>query len=247
MRASREGRHVSGAERLVEEADVDEAVGTLTRRARDRAAPPDFVQVTVERLPRDQVAEARVLRLILTPPSTAALAQNAASIRLSSASVSQVAIEAAFELLTNGAVHGGSARGAMLIDASTGANVTPDVERGVRASRFDYHPDHVADIDHALADAGLSHFRTREALALSTKVIWSGVRAELCWSDDAGYTAGYVATVDGYVRFADFKPAGAVGGRAFFIDTQAVELETVVKKLQRDALWIRGPLRIDRE
>ena len=46
----------------------------------------------------------------------------------------------------------------------------------------------------------------REALALATKVIWSGVVAELCWSDEPEYVAGYVATArHGSVRFPNFK------------------------------------------
>jgi len=274
MRASTDGRHVSGAERLVEAGDVDAAVATLTARARNRAEEPDAVQVTVERVARSTVSTERVLRLIITPPSTAALAQVAGSIRLRDAGVSDAAIDAAFELLRNGIgtsiqgrrppnpqswgdrtdssnsespesrTPGRAARGAMLIDASTGENVTPDARRGVRASRFDYGPEAAAGIDQALTDAGLGHFRTREALALASKVIWSGVLAELCWSDDAEYVAGYVSTRDGYVRFADFKPEGAVGGRAFFVDTSAIRVETVVENLERRALWIEGPLEI---
>jgi len=244
MRASADGRHVSGAERLVEAGDVDEVVAALTKRARNRADEPDFVQVTVELVARSTVSTTRVLRLILAPPSTAALARVAVSIRLGDAGVSDTAIDTAFRLLTLGGDNGQSARGAMLIDASTGANVTPDALRGVRASRFDYWPDAVAGIDEALAGAGLSHFRTREALALATKVIWSGVLAEVCWSDDPDYVAGYVSTSAGYVRYADFKPGGAVGGRAFFVDTSAIEVETVVENLERRALWIEGPLEI---
>jgi len=254
MRASTDGRHVSGFERLVEDSEVDAAVSAMTQRARNRAEEPDFVQVTVERVARSAVSTTQVLRLILTPPSTAALAQVAGSIRLSDAGVSDTAIDTAFRLLTYGGDNGQSARGAMLIDASTAENVTPDAQRGVRASRFDYRPDPTpspslkgresAGIDEALAGAGLSHFRTREALALATKVIWSGVLAELCWSDDAGYVAGYVSTAAGYVRYADFKPDGAVGGRAFFVDTSAVNVETVVENLERRALWIDGPLEI---
>ena len=242
MRASLGGHHVSGAERLIDEADVDDAVAALNRRARDRTDEPDFVQITVERIPRADVGVAQVLKLILTPPSTPSATQVAASIRLGEIGVSNVAIERGFELLRDG-IDGRSARGAILLDASTGANLTPDIDRGVRASSFDYKAG--SGVDRVLIDAGLSHFRTREALALATKVVWSGVLAELCWSDDAEYVAGYVGTTEGYVRYADFKPDGAVGGRAFFIDTHAVTVESVVENLQRRALWIEGPLEIE--
>lgn len=92
----------------------------------------------------------------------------------------------------------------------------------------------------ALAGAGLGHFRTFEALALATKVIWSGVVAELCWSDDPEYVAGYVAAAaEGYVRFPRFKPAGAVGGRVFYLHPDA-DWASIVERLTRAPLWIEG-------
>jgi len=94
-------------------------------------------------------------------------------------------------------------RGAMIIDARTGDRMEPDQERGVRASRFDWTDDALEAINRKLAVIGLTHFRTREALALATKVAHApGMVAELCWSDDPDYTAGYVASrATGYVRF----------------------------------------------
>ena len=258
------GRHVSGAERLVEEAGIDDVAAALMRRARERAEAPDFVQITVDRIERSAVDTATVLPLLLTEPMPARDAQVAASIRLREAGVSDDAIDRGFELLSEG-IEGHllppfpwrgeglgesgirrSAPGAMLLDASTGVNITPDPRRGVRATRFDYHPAHIASIESALVDAGLGHFRTREALALATKVMWSGVLAELCWSDDPGYTAGYLATASRYVRFADFKPDGAAGGRAFFVDRAKVDVAEVIDRLECRALWIAGPLTIQR-
>jgi 6-carboxyhexanoate--CoA ligase len=241
----RGGRHVSGAERIVEAGDVDEAVAALMRRARNRAIEPDFVQVIVEHIQRSTIAQTPILRLRMTPPRSCAEAIDDAKSVLRETGISVAAIDAAFQCLREGAdPTGGSIRGAVLMDAASGQNLTPDPNRGVRASRFDYAPADVDAIDNALGAAGLSHFRTREALALATKVIWSGVRAELCWSDDREYVAGYVATPrDGYIRYADFKPSGAAGGRVFFIDASA-DIEEIVDRLERRALWITGPFSI---
>jgi 6-carboxyhexanoate--CoA ligase len=45
------------------------------------------------------------------------------------------------------------------------------------------------------------------------------VIAELCWSDDPEYTAGYVASPKGgYLRIPQLKARGDIyGGRAFFL------------------------------
>ena len=112
-------------------------------------------------------------------------------------------------------------RGAMIMDAVTGERLEPDRERGIRASHFDWSDEASRAADGALARLGLTHFRTKEALALATKVAHGpGVVAELCWSDDPDYTAGYVASLAfGYIRFPVLKQRGALtGGRALFFD-----------------------------
>ncbi len=104
---------------------------------------------------------------------------------------------AALNLLSNGAAPLGlNMRGAMIIDAVSGERLEPDHERGIRASRFDWTDEALDTMTKKLAAIGLTHFRTHEALALATKVAHApGIIAELCWSDDPDYTAGYVASL----------------------------------------------------
>ena len=136
-------------------------------------------------------------------------------------------------------------RGAALLDSQTGARLNPDPRRGVtdpsrgvRASRFDYAPEIRDGVREVLSANGLGHFRTFEALAVATKVLWSTVSAEYCWSDDPEYRAGYIANLDdGYVRFPEFKPAGAVGGRIFFIHP-ANNLKKIIERLETRAVLI---------
>jgi 6-carboxyhexanoate--CoA ligase len=118
-------------------------------------------------------------------------------------------------------------RGAMIMDARTGERMELDRAKGIRVSRFDWSDEALRSITEKLNQLGLTHFRTREALALATKVAYApGIKAELCWSDDADYTAGYVASpCFGYVRLPFLKEPGKTGGgRAFFIDKEGVEL-----------------------
>ncbi|HYA87473.1 MAG TPA: 6-carboxyhexanoate--CoA ligase, partial [Nitrospirota bacterium] len=86
-----------------------------------------------------------------------------------------------------------------------------------------------------LTALGLTHYRTREAIALATKVAHAqGVIAELCWSDDPDYTAGYVASLRrGYIRFPHLKNKGdQKGGRVIFVDASRVNLDAMIEYLQ---------------
>ena len=90
-------------------------------------------------------------------------------------------------------------------------------------------------IDQDLRAVGLTHYRTREALALATKVAHApGVVAELCWSDEPDYTAGYVASLQtGYVRFPRLKDIGdPKGGRVFFVNRDALNMTKLIDYLQ---------------
>ena len=132
-------------------------------------------------------------------------------------------------------------RGAMLIDSASGERLEPDRARGVRVSRFDWSDTAAEAIDRALAVIGLTHFRTREALALATKVAHGpGVVAELCWSDDPGYSAGYVASrTGGYVRLRQMKLSGnRSGGRAFFVSSTGFDRSALMRYLQETPVLI---------
>jgi 6-carboxyhexanoate--CoA ligase len=129
----------------------------------------------------------------------------------------------------------------MIMDAQSGERLEPDRERGVRASRFDWSDNAGHEISHRLAALGLAHFRTREALALATKAAHApGMVAELCWSDDPDYTAGYAASLrTGYVRFPFLKQVGdAKGGRAFFVNRDVLDRDMLLGYLQQEAVLI---------
>jgi len=62
--------------------------------------------------------------------------------------------------------------------------------------------------------------RIQEAVALASKTAGSTATvAELCWSDDPGYVAGYIAAQSiGYIRLSPLKKKGSLsGGRVFFV------------------------------
>jgi 6-carboxyhexanoate--CoA ligase len=235
------GRHVSGAERLVPENEVETVALELMARARNRADAPDFVQVTVERISAGDVARTPPLPITTILSVDAGAARGRAVRILRETGIGFDAIARAFDGLRSGmGSHGAAPRGAALFDRVTGERLDQDPARGVRASRFDYTPETRRQLTATLGKSGLTHFRVTEALAVATKALWSGIRAEICWSDDPDYVAGYIATPNhGYVRFPRFKPDGAVGGRVFFVE-QDTDLSILIDRLERRALLIDG-------
>jgi len=211
------GRHLSGAERLANADELEHVA--LELLGRGRAMSPDHLRLAIDRIDIDAITTTPCLDVTTVDAPDTASARAFATRVLHQASVTPRAVNAAYSLLEHGARGDAMpSSGAVLLDLVTGNRIETRSHSGVRASRFDYAAGIRTQVRDALEAAGLGHFRTFEALALATKVIWSGVTAELCWSDDPGYVAGYVATpLDGYVRFPGFKPEGAVGGRVFFV------------------------------
>jgi len=222
MLATLSGEHLSGAEQLAGAGEIETLAAALARRALDHSrGRADAIRISIE-----NIAQAQVVRGILPGLRTVQVdsfesGREVATALLHAAGVSSVAADEAMKSLCNGpAAGGGTMRGAMLVDALTGQRLEPDARRGVRVSRLGMTAE-TRDILEAKLDAcGLNNDHVREALTLAGKVISAeGIVAELCWSDDPDYTAGYVATPRfGYVRFPHMKPLhSTLGGRAFFV------------------------------
>jgi 6-carboxyhexanoate--CoA ligase len=242
MRASAGGRHLSGAERLVPAEQIAGTVQELVARARGKGIDPDQVLVNIDSLQGAFIKSIQALDLAAVAAHDVAACRNASRQVLQAAGVSSVAIENAVLLLDRGPSQSGNTmRGAMLMDAVTGERLEPDRERGVRVSRFDWSSEACAAIDRELTHIGLTHFRTREALSLASKVAHGpGVIAELCWSDDPDYSAGYASSLStGYVRFPFMKQKGrTTGGRAFFVKREGFDQDALLSYLQEEPVII---------
>ena len=242
MRASAGGRHLSGAERLVPADMIADTVQELVARARGKGIDPDQILVNIDSLQGAFMKSIQALDLAAYTTYDVAACRNAGRQVLQAAGVSLAAIENACMLLDRGpSPSEKTMRGAMLMDALTGERLEPDQERGVRVSRFDWSSEACAAIDRDLTHIGLTHFRTREALSLASKVAYApGVIAELCWSDDPDYSAGYASSLStGYVRFSFMKQKGrATGGRAFFVKRDGFDLDALLSYLQEEPVII---------
>jgi 6-carboxyhexanoate--CoA ligase len=242
MHASSGERHISGAERIVTSENIDTTVQELIARARQKKNTPEQIIVTIESLGDRQLQTLKSLDVISLDVPDWKAGRACASQALQRSGVSLHAAESAIHYLSTGASPSGcTMRGAMIMDAQNGERLEPDQERGVRASRFDWSDDALKKIDHRLAAIGLKHYRTREALSLATKVAYGpGICAELCWSDEPDYVAGYVSTLDiGYVRFPFLKqPGDPNGGRVFFVDRSKFELSALISYLETETVLI---------
>ncbi len=236
MHASRQGRHLSGGERLAGGEELDDLALALLRRALEHPRGADRISLTVEALSREAIRRGRLPDVHTFLVDDYRQGRQAAMALLRRAGVGEAAARAAFAALSRGpAPDGGNMRGAMLIDAASGARLEADPARGVRASRMDLSPEAARELDRELTRLGLDRRRVREALVLAAKVMATpGIVAELCWSDDPDYTAGYVAAPGlGYLRLPHLKPAGeGRGGRAFFLRCSIADLAAVVTHLQ---------------
>lgn len=218
MHASRQQRHLSGAEDLVPATGVEAAAQAMLHRAWTHA--PQSVFVAIDQVDTADLVRGRLSDLTLASVADVAAGRQRALVELQRAGVSLGAANMALTAIANSAGSDGVMRGAMLVDAGSGQRLEPDQSRGVRATRFGVTPAAKADCERLLAVHGLTHHRTREALVLSAKVLAApAVIAELCWSDDPDYPAGYVASKQGgYLRIPQLKKSGdCAGGRAFFL------------------------------
>ena len=233
----RGGRHISGAERIIPEDQVERDVIAMLRRARhhERGAA-DFIQIKVEEVRPEDVVYCPLLPMYQKDTSTKEEGRRAAREELLRIGVSREAIESAFrelEALTD------SMRGAIVMDAVSGKRLDDRAERGVRCSNMDCED--TKEYEARMASKGLGGDHPREALVLASKVAHApGTVAELCWSDDPDYVTGYVGSKKfGYGRITTMKDMGdPVGGRVFFVEP-GTDIEKYDDYMQNQTVLVR--------
>ncbi len=222
MRAEKNKKHISGAENLVDIPRIQTTVSALVERALSHEkGEPDLINITVESL-KTPIKKVTSLPLILANVENEIEGKILARKLLRELKIPALCVEKSISLLEKGPANGENMRGAIIMDMK-GNRLEPDRIRGIRASRMDITDEAANELFKELSDSGLSTFFTTisEALILATKVASvKGTIAELCWSDDPSYTAGYVASEKmGYIRIPHLKKKGdPFGGRIFFVD-----------------------------
>ena len=232
MRASCEGRHISGAEKILPESSVPLHLQALLERAMHHAnGEPDFVNFKLERVPADSI-----LHLDALPVRSLAAETPEAGLELMRGRLESLGVDRAgeiVELLRK--THG--MRGAILLDADTLERLEPDPERGVRATMMDS----AGSGSDAHCSPCKNHYA--EAMVLAAKVANTpGIVAELCISDDPDYVTGYIASKSlGYVRIAPLKPQGSpFGGRIFLYRGTREDVSRTIAFLEKQPVLVHG-------
>ncbi|SHI45752.1 6-carboxyhexanoate--CoA ligase [Malonomonas rubra DSM 5091] len=243
MRAERDYMHISGAERLVPTDQLgDVAVAMLQRALQHPRGPVSKIKLQVDAVNAQDIDIGRLPNLYSNTVMDWQEGRKLALKLLVTAGVTANSAEKAMQALADGAAPGGqSMRGAMLVDADSGQRLEKDFSRGVRASRMDLSVAARKELIEKLKPHGLENQHVVEAMTLAAKVVAAPeIVAELCWSDDPDYQAGYVASAkDGYQRINLLKPFGEErGGRAFFVRCGREQLASLVDWLEQRAFLI---------
>ncbi len=223
MRASREGQHISGAEKIVPARRVAAIASQLAERALSHPkGDPDFINIKVEAQPR-QIRRVKALSVTTHETRTPEEGLSLAAELLAGDGITRIG-----EIM-NRFSESHSMRGAMLLDADTLERLEPDPERGVRAT----YMDDASSLEKGTA-RGKNHYA--EAIVLATKVQNApGIVAEICVSDDPDYVTGYVASKRlGYRRITVLKKKGDPrGGRIFLYRGQRERVAETIEFLER--------------
>lgn len=235
MRASRTEcdttSHVSGAEKILSEAELAENAGALIGRALHHAkGDADYIQLKIEKAAPEAIAYIDALPVRTVEAADAAEGRAAILSLLHELGLSNG--EAIMEKFRETY----AMRGAMLLDADTLERLEPNHARGIRATYM--------DAEHAPsrpADGGKNHFQ--EAIVLASKVANAPhIVAEICVSDDPDYVTGYVASkTTGYVRITKLKALGDPdGGRIFLYRGPREDVPKTIAYLEKQMVLVKN-------
>ncbi|HIP17101.1 MAG TPA: 6-carboxyhexanoate--CoA ligase [Methanothermococcus okinawensis] len=223
MRASKNDRHISGAETIVKRESIESTVNKFIKRAFSHEnGIPDFVNIKIEEIKED-ITYLDHLSIKTIDCKTKEEAREVAKDILRSQGMREDVIKEAFKIIDKG-----NMRGASLLNLE-GYRLEPNRERGVRVKCISTSE----ELKEKILKNNIGTERTIDAIAIATKVIDLGVIAELCLSDNLTYTTGYVATRSGYYRITNLKNKGDPGGRIFFVDINKGDIEKI-ERLIRD-------------
>lgn len=234
------GKHISGAERILREDEVEQELINVYRRAiTHERGKPDFINFKIEEIDEDDIIYKKRLNINQHHVNSKEEGLNLAKELLKENAVSEESANIAIQTLLNlkESIHG-----AMLFDKDTGNRIDNRGIRGVRVTGMAS-----ADITkyrESLKNDGREGLHLEEALILASKIAsCKGIAAELCWSDDPSYVIGYVGTKESYERIPILKDEGnPVGGRVFFVDANELNddytLDDLIDYLEKQVVLI---------
>lgn len=234
------GKHISGAERILREDEVEEELINVYRRAiTHERGKPDFINLKIEEIDEDEIIYKKRLKINQHHVDSKEEGLNLAKEFLKENSVSEESAEKGIQSILDleDSIHG-----AMLIDKDSGERLDNKGIRGVRVTGIASAD--ITKYKESLKNDGREGLHLEEALILASKIAsCKGIVAELCWSDDPSYVIGYVGTKENYERIPILKDKGnPVGGRVFFVDANQLNddytLDDLIAYLEKQVVLI---------
>ena len=212
--------HVSGAEGMYEEKEITKIIREYALRAlRHPKGRPDNIVISLEEI-KQRPQSIQTLPVSTLTCRSPLQARGLIRKLLNACGISNCAIQTSFAVIDSS----NTMRGAALVLSQSGRRKEQDKERGIRASRLGISRYADKILSRNLQGHGINHTTVKEAILLASKIAaCREVTAELCISDDPGYTTGYISSKKyGYVRIPHIKKKGDMtGGRVFFIEEHA--------------------------
>lgn len=238
MRASKDKMHISGAESIVKEDDIDEAVRLLVKRALSHPkGEADNINIKIERIDKDEIKYIKPLPVTTVDVKNPNEGFDCVKHVLNKLNINDEKAKSIIGMLRNTP----NMRGAILLDINTLKRLEPNKERGIRATYMDFEN---SKLNHLSKDKQYnSHFI--EALALASKVIsCPQIIGEICYSDDPNYSAGYIASKEyGYIRFPYLKEIGdEKGGRIFLYDSNINNVDDCIEYIEKAKVLIKDDI-----
>ena len=234
------GKHISGAERILHENEVEQELINVYRRAiTHERGKPDFINFKIEEIDENDIIYKKRLNINQHQVNSKEEGLSLANELLKENEVSEVSAEKAIQALLN---LEDSMHGAMLFDKDSGERIDDKGMKGVRVTGIASAD--ITKYKESLKNDGREGLHLEEALILASKIAsCKGIVAELCWSDDPSYVIGYVGTKDNYERIPILKDKGnPVGGRVFFVDTKQLDddytLDDLIAYLEKQVVLI---------
>lgn len=238
MRAAKKEAHISGAEGIYEEKDVQQISDEYIKRALTHPrGRPDEIHITIEKI-KQKPKRIPLLAVKTLKSRSASESGEIIFERLSEAGISEKAINNALKILRSKNVM----RGAALMTQS-GKRVEPDRKRGVRVSRMGIEKQAERKLSQMLSKMKINTATVKEALILASKMAsHPSVIAEVCISDDPDYTTGYIASKkSGYLRIPNIKKRGVMhGGRVMFIKENS-NIDKIISYLEKKPVLLYLP------